>query len=153
MSPASSSDIKLDPSAVTPARVPPEDTTSRTIAALEAVFTRHDADGSRTLALDEFAAVVREAADEAASRGDENSLSPQKPAQKNPPRLGSDASDLGSKARGGDTRATDEIFAFFDKDGDGVVTIRELIIGVQEPALARPAVAGRRVRAPLDQAS
>ena len=128
--------IKLDPSVAVTLGL---DASSPTIAALEAVFTRHDADGSRTLALDEFAAVVREAADEAASRGDENSQSPQKkPARENPPRLGSDASDLGSKARGGDTRATDEIFAFFDKDGDGVVTIRELIIGVRrEPALAR----------------
>ena len=150
--------IKLDPSvAVTLGLASsPADASSRTIAALEAVFTRHDADGSRTLALDEFAAVVREAADEAASRGDENSLSPQKPAQKNPPRLGSDASDLGSKARGGDTRATDEIFAFFDKDGDGVVTIRELIIGVRrEPALARVLGLSRGDGAsasPLDQA-
>ena len=127
--------IKLDPSVAVTLGL---DASSPTIAALEAVFTRHDADGSRTLALDEFAAVVREAADEAASRGSAHSLSRQKPATQNPPRLGSDASDLGSKARGGDTRATDEIFAFFDKDGDGVVTIRELIIGVRrEPALAR----------------
>jgi Ca2+-binding EF-hand superfamily protein len=146
--------IKLDPSVAVTLGL---DASSPTIAALEAVFTRHDADGSRTLALDEFAAVVREAADEAASRGDEHSQSPQKkPAHENPPRLGSDASDLGSKARGGDTRATDEIFAFFDKDGDGVVTIRELIIGVRrEPALARVLGLSRGDGAsasPLDQA-
>jgi Ca2+-binding EF-hand superfamily protein len=152
--------IKLDPSVAATLGLAssPADASSRTIAALEAVFTRHDADGSRTLALDEFAAVVREAADEAASRGSERSPSPQKPATTRPPRLGSDASDLGSKARGGDTRATDEIFAFFDKDGDGVVTIRELIIGVRrEPALARVLGLSRgdsqgASASPLDQA-